>query len=288
MSAGLARPSAVDEALAELSAVETVDQGYAALRTLEVAHAAERLAVSQERRRLEDEASFLVGAVAAAKALVPAAPGEGALVASAEQKVAQAKAALAAHEAEMEASFSEAFAKVTGELVARVDRRLKASRPVVTLRVRVLGGDRRILHLDRPAPDDAVALSRLLSGSIPLRLDALFDDSTDDVRLEPSQLYPRPGVVDLRPGASALGAVVDLPGETTPMKGQLAFWLPDAGQGRALVRLKSRGPVLEVELADGETFRSVLTRAEAERVAGVLLSKKLEGALELELVTGGS
>jgi hypothetical protein len=47
-----------------------------------------------------------------------------------------------------------------------------------------------------------------------------------------------------------------------------------------------RGPVMEVELADGAAFRNILSREEAERFAGHLLRLKLEGKLELEIEAG--
>ena len=50
------------------------------------------------------------------------------------------------------------------------------------------------------------------------------------------------------------------------------------------LRWISRGAVLEAEIQEGEGFRNLLTHDEAERITGLLLSHKLAGRLELELV----
>jgi hypothetical protein len=52
------------------------------------------------------------------------------------------------------------------------------------------------------------------------------------------------------------------------------------------VRWLERGAVLEAEVADGDGFRNQLTTKEAEQLTGALLSLKLEGKVELELVRG--
>ena len=65
-----------------------------------------------------------------------------------------------------------------------------------------------------------------------------------------------------------------------PVKGMLPLTLPDG----SWLRWLTRGPVLEAEVQDGEGFRNLLTQQEAERVTGLLLSHKLAGKLELELV----
>ena len=53
-----------------------------------------------------------------------------------------------------------------------------------------------------------------------------------------------------------------------------------------LVLWRARGAVLEAELADGPSFRNLLTEHEAERIVGQLLGLKLEGQLGLELARG--
>lgn len=68
--------------------------------------------------------------------------------------------------------------------------------------------------------------------------------------------------------------------EVWPVKGMLPMALPD----ETWLRWISRGAVLEAEVQDGDGFRNVLTHTEAERITGLLLSHKLAGKLELELV----
>jgi len=63
-----------------------------------------------------------------------------------------------------------------------------------------------------------------------------------------------------------------------PLKGMLPMRLP------LMIRLLERGPVMEAELADGTSFRNLLSREEAEKIAGHLLKMKLEGWLQLELL----
>jgi hypothetical protein len=53
-----------------------------------------------------------------------------------------------------------------------------------------------------------------------------------------------------------------------------------------LHRLRQRGAVIEVEVADGDAFRNVLTATEAERLAGALLRLKIDGRIQLELKGG--
>jgi hypothetical protein len=135
--------------------------------------------------------------------------------------------------------------------------------------------------------DDAVLLLYVLTGRIPSRYDFLFDDSTDDVTLPPPPLYPDEGVgfAETRPGAQALAQRLRDMGPVLPVKGYLPVWVP-RGSGEELFLLRERGPVMEAELLDGDGFRSVLEREEAERLAGHLLRLKLEGRIELELGAG--
>jgi hypothetical protein len=147
--------------------------------------------------------------------------------------------------------------------------------------VRTLPGDRRILHLRRPSPDDAVLLLFAMTGRCPTRYGFLFDDSTDDVLLAPPALYAEEGVVHVRPRPAELVAELEPRAAFWPVKGALLVVRPGL-----TVRWLSRGAVLEAEVADGDAFRNLLSREEAEQITGVLLSLKLAGALGLELVRG--
>ena len=68
-----------------------------------------------------------------------------------------------------------------------------------------------------------------------------------------------------------------------PLKGFLPVFVPRPGGGEDFFRLLQRGAVLEVELAEGEGFRGMLTREESERFAGHLLRLNLHGRLVLEV-----
>jgi hypothetical protein len=74
--------------------------------------------------------------------------------------------------------------------------------------------------------------------------------------------------------------------DALPVKGIIPFFLPRAGGPASLLRLVERGPVMEVELADGEGWRNLLAADEAEALAGWLIKLKLEGRVELELSRG--
>jgi hypothetical protein len=79
---------------------------------------------------------------------------------------------------------------------------------------------------------------------------------------------------------------VRAPGEVLPIKGFLPLFVPRPEGGEHFFRLLQRGPVMEVEVAEGEVFRNILSREEAERFAGHLLRLKLEEKIELEIEAG--
>ncbi|MCP3141121.1 hypothetical protein [Pyxidicoccus xibeiensis] len=296
-SASAAGPEA---ALARLRALETLEAGYEAWLELKVDHAASRARLREERERLSQQGSFLLGAVRAAglvppsateppaPGLVPTAASATDFVRDAEAKLATAREALAQREAESEARYAEAFAELRATLKDRVRRHLAASRPRLTLLLRRVGAERSILHVERLSGDAPVLLCFLLSGRIPSRHGFLLDDSTEDVALPPAPLYADEGVApaDVRPDAAGLEARVRGAGEVVPLKGFLPVFVPRAAGGEDFFRLLQRGAVLEVEVADGAAFRNVLTREESERFAGHLLRLKLEGRIDLELEAG--
>ena len=283
-----------DAALARLRALETLESGYEAWLALKLEQAASRLRFREERERLEQQGSFLLGAVRAA-GLAPPAGSEPGLVAGAapagdflrdaEAKLAQAREALARREAESEARHAEAFAEIRATLKDRVQRYLSASRPALTLLLRRLGAERSILHLSRVAGDTPALLCFLFTGRIPSRYGFLLDDSTEDVALAPAPLYADEGVTPetVRPDAAGLEARVRGAGEVLPLKGFLPVFVPRPTGGEDFFRLLQRGAVLEVEVADGAAFRNVLSRAESERFAGHLLRLKLEGRIALDI-----
>nr|WP_225936994.1 hypothetical protein [Myxococcus sp. RHSTA-1-4] len=287
-----------DAALARLRALETLESGYEAWLELKLEHAAFRARIREERERLDQQGSFLLGAVRAAGLAPASKPDEPGLVAAsapagdflrdAEAKLATARESLAQREAEEEARYTAAFAEIRATLKDRAQRYLRASRPQLTLLLRRVGAERSILHLERLSGDTPVLLCFLLTGRIPSRHGFLLDDSTEDVALSPAPLYPDEGVApeEVRPDAAGLEARVRGAGEVVPLKGFLPVFIPRPGGGEDFFRLLQRGAVLEVEVAEGTAFRNVLTREEAERFAGHLLRLKLQGSIDLELEAG--
>ena len=295
---GVESSAGPDAALVRLRALETLESGYEAWLELKVEHAAFRARLREERERLDQQGSFLLGAVRAAgggppskpeaPGLVPAAPPAGDFLRDAEAKLATAREALALRASEAEARYAEAFKEIRATLKDRVQRHLAASRPRLTLLLRRVGAERSILHAERLSGDTPVLLCFLFSGRIPSRYGFLLDDSTEDVALPPAPLYPDEGVAPaaVRPDAAGLEARVRGEGEVTPLKGFLPVFVPRAGGGEDFFRLLQRGAVLEVEVTQGPDFRNILTREEAERFAGHLLRLKLEGRIDLELEAG--
>jgi hypothetical protein len=290
-------------ALARVRGMETLEPAYEAWLELRLAYAAARLRFQEERERLDQQGSFLVGAVRAASqeraaSVEPAPAVEPALTSGdapmrdflrqAEEKLARAREALAKDEVESEARFQAAFEEIHSTVKDRVRRYLAGSPPRLRLLLRKVGATRAILHVERVGGDAPVLLLYLFAGRIPSRHGFLFDDSTEDVALPPAPFYPEEGVVpaEVRPEAPALVARVRAPGEVLPVKGFLPVFVPRPEGGEDFFRLLQRGPVMEVEVAEGLGFRGVLTREESERFAGHLLRLKLEGRLELEVEAG--
>jgi hypothetical protein len=291
--AGRESPQAV---LARMRSLETLETAYEAWLELKLEHSAARERFQEERERLDQQGSFLLGAVRAAgvepkpsteAGLVPASAAEG-FLRQAEEKLTRAREELARREAESEAVFQEAFKEIRATLTERVRRYLSGSRPGLKLLLRKVGATRSILHVARVAGDEALLLCYLFSSRIPSRYGFLFDDSTEDVSLPPAPLYPDEGVAasDVRPSAASLEARLRAPGEVLPIKGFLPLFVPRPEGGEHFFRMLQRGPVMEVEVAEGEAFRNILSREEAERFAGHLLRLKLEEKIELEIEAG--
>jgi hypothetical protein len=281
--------------LARLRTLENLETAYEAWLELKLEHGASKLRFQEERERLDQQGAFLVGAVRAAgvepkpgtePGIVPA--GADSFLRGAEARLSQAREEVARKEAESEAFYQQAFSEIRSTLTDRIRRYLEASRPSLKLLLRKVGATRSILHVARVGNDEAVLLCFLFTGRIPSRYGFLFDDSTEDVALPPAPLYPDEGVAerDTRPDATALEARLGAPGEVLPLKGFLPVFVPRPAGGEDFFRLLQRGPVMEVEVADGTEFRNILSREEAERFAGHLLRLKLEGKIELEIEAG--
>lgn len=283
---------------AKLTGGWSLEAGFEAWASLREAHRLERERLAEERRRLEDQGRFLLGAVRAASAPTspPESPAEAALaplealpsfVREAEEKLAEARAELEGREARLEARIQEEETTLERELRERVERFASTTRPSLVLWLRPVGSNRRILQLERVSPDESVLLLFALTGKLPSRYGFLFDDATEDLSLPPPPLYSEHGVAagEERPEVPALRERLERGGEVLPIKTFIPVFVPraEASGGTDFFRLLQRGAVMEVELAEGAAFRNVLTTDEAERFAGHLLRLKLSGKLELEL-----
>jgi hypothetical protein len=299
-SLGIDATAVARQAIALARRLETIQSAYDAWDELRAAQARARQRIAEERRRLEEEGGLLLGAVARATEDVlpppPSAPVADALVAAsdataveqflaeARARLDEAKARLAAEERTQAEAFSRAAAEVRATARARIEARARLAPPRVRLFPRSVGVDRRILHIERPSPDEAVVLFYVFTGRIPSRYWAPFDDSTDDVISGPTTLYADEGVPgdELRPSPTRLRALLDGLAEVWPLKGYLLLSL--AGPtGPRFARFLSRGPVMEAEIEDGPGFRNLLTPEEAEAITGALLKLKIARRLELEL-----
>jgi hypothetical protein len=266
-----------------LSRGQDIETAFEAWQELREHHRAVLARLNDERRKLDEQGSFVIGMVNAARG----AGGEGLAVPTqldAYHREAQVKLEAAKQQLDKDAQASEekwaiAFTEIRTEVRERIQRTLNHVQPLVRLRVRTLTGDKRILHVDRVSPDEAVLLCFVFTGRLPSRYGFLFDDATDDLRDVTPTLYAEEGADRTRPDAAYVTGLLEQPGEVLPLKSMLLL-----KAGSAVVRLIERGPVMEAEIADGVTFRNVLSREEAERIAGHLLKLKLEGVIQLELI----
>jgi len=272
--------------------LETLAAGYTRWEELKRERHDARRRWAEREQQLAQQGRFLLGTVRSAEASAPSveqglmAPGAlSAYLATARAALEAASAALTAERAEGEAGFCAALTEVQALIRGRVDRTLATVRPRFTLRLRHLGAERAILHVDRLSPDEAVLALTLLTGQVPTRYGFLFDDSTEDPSLPQPLLYAEEAGDSVRPDAATLGARVLDASAPLPVKGYLPLWIAEGGS-RHLFRMLQRGPVMEVEIADGEGFRNVLTLPEAERFSGHLLRLKLAGRIELEIEAG--
>ncbi|WP_235685678.1 hypothetical protein [Corallococcus silvisoli] len=288
--------SGPDGALGQLRALETLESAYDAWAELKRDHAASVIQFREEQARLAQQGTFLLGAVRAAGMDAGGASGPGLqqqgaagdFLRDAEAKLAKAREAVSQREAESEARFQAAFAEVRVTLLDRVRRYLLRSQPHLTLLLRRVGAERSILHVARVQPDEAVLLCYLLTQRVPSRYGFLFDDSTEELSLPPAPLYAEESIAAdaVRPDAPGLLRVIDASVEVLPLKGFIPLRVPRPGGGEDFFRLLQRGAVMEVEIADGPDFRSILTREESERLAGYLLRLKLEGRIGLDIEAG--
>lgn len=277
--------SSAESSLAARS--ETIEAAYDAWDELRSELASVKTVFAAERARLDEQGTLLIGAVQTA--IAPTSSPSGLVHRTQLSSLAEeARQGLDAARADLEHRFSEAtnaltdaIEQVVQEVQGRVSRQLVHAPPKLELMVRALPQGRRILHLRRLRPDEALTFLFAVSGRVPTRYGFLFDGSTDDATLPPPTLYAEEGITDVRPKAAELASQLSARARIWPVKAMIPMPAPFG-----LVRWLERGPVMEAELADGDGFRNLLTQAEAEQVTGALLTLKLEKKLELELVRG--
>jgi hypothetical protein len=310
---------AASQALALARGVETLETAYGAWR--EVRHHAElfHLRCAEEQLRLDERGALLLGALRSVEAQSQAptrtgkvplsgqrtklrrkpaphsatgattlAPRQPGLQADIEQRLREARAQLAREQAEAEAVFASAEKEIRQLVLGRVQRRAALKPPAARLMLHSLPGGRKVLHLQRPGPDESVVLLFVLSRRVPSRYAFLFDDATEDVLLAPANLYADEGVSQsqLRSPPGPLRAILEPRAEVWPVKGMLPLLLGTDRSAAPMARWLIRGPVLEAEVEDGEGFRALLTGPEAEALTGLLLAHQLAGRLDLEFCAG--
>ncbi|MBS1150647.1 MAG: hypothetical protein H6Q89_2345 [Myxococcaceae bacterium] len=290
--------AAAEQALARVRRIETIEGAYDAWSELRLEYSSLVRKLADERRQLDQQGEFLVGAVRAARdlsrtptvaeALALAKPGSGLddYLLQTAGRLEAARQQLEERSRAVEAAVGLAFAQIRDELRGRVLRTLQHVRPKLRLMIRSLGPESRILHVARLQPDEAVLLAWVLLEKLPSRYGYLFDDSTDQASLPTPTLYAEEGVAAglVRPTVEQVTALMRGPHPVIPIKSVVPFFLPRTDGAPQLIRLVERGPVMEVEIGDVDTFRNVLSRDEAERVAGYFLRLKLEQRVEIELV----
>ncbi len=290
--------AAAEQALARVKRIETIQGAYEAWLELRLEHSGTVSRLADERKQLDQQGEFLVGAVRAARDLAKAPTVEDALALARTGggldsyllemagRLESAKKALEERSRAVEEAFGRAFFEIREELKGRLTRTQVHVKPRLRLMIRALGPESRILHIARLGPDEAVVLAWVLIGKLPSRYDYLFDDSTDDATIASPTLYAEEGVSSgfVRPTVDQVHALIQSKHDVIPIKSVIPFLLPRSEGPPQLLRLVERGPVMEVEIGDTQIFRNVLSRDEAERVAGYFLKLKLEKRVEIELV----
>jgi hypothetical protein len=290
--------AATEPALARVRRIETIEGAYEAWAELRQDHGSALGKLAFERKQLDQQGEFLVGAVRAARdlsqapsieealALAKGGAGLDAYLVETAARLEGAKVQLEERSAALEGAFASAFAEIRDELRSRIRRTLSHVKPKLKLMIRSLGPTSRILHVARLQPDEAVLLAWVLLEKLPSRYDFLFDDSTDSASLPSPTLYAEEGVAvgAVRPTVDQIVALLQSKADVLPIKSVVPFFLPRTDGPAQVIRLVERGPVMEVEVGESPAFRNVLSRDEAERVAGYFLRLKLEQRIEIELV----
>ena len=149
-----------------------------------------------------------------------------------------------------------------------------------------MGPDQVIVQAESLSEEDAVLLLRVLFHRLPTRWGFFSDDGVEDFRLGAARLYPDEGVTEISPSdveleEQSLRAGLDF----APARLQIPIDIPRQAFPR--FRLIHHGPVAEVESRrEGQPYRQLMPREDAELLTGYLLSLKLSGTIELVLEVG--
>lgn len=199
---------------------------------------------------------------------------KGELACAREQNEARAAAEDAFFEAEI--------ARASEAVIACAQSLLTAHTPRVAFSLQPVGTKNAVAWMDRPSPDDAVLLTWLLSGHLPTRYDALFDDALDDMTLEAATFFAEEGYA-ARPRTIDEADALCCPGKErpfVPFKAMIPFRLPERDFPR--LRFINQGPVLQLLAREaGESYAPLMPMATAEAVAGLLIRLQVEGRIAL-------
>lgn len=284
------------DALGRLRSLENIEEAYLAWGELRALYQKAQAAYGAEKERIEGQGEFLLGAVRAARSFSNTGAKEpgltrpsevDAFISKTSERLDAARKKLAGAVELSESQWAEVLAEAKSTVTSRVERTVKLAKPSLRLLLRALAQNRRILHLERLSGDAPVLVHSVLAGAVPSRYEFLFDDSTDDVSQAPAALYVEEGVVafDARARPSRQLELLEAAQGVFPSKGMIPFRVPQPAS-TLHVRFLQRGPVAEAEIADGESWRSVLTVEEAEVIAGWLIKLQLEGKLSVALARG--
>ena len=297
--AGHAQAEAVGEALARARGAEAIADLYDGWLRLRVARASAAAEVAREREKLEVKAGLMLKSVQSARGLTPpagpsakpkgkslakdAADPFGAFLASAERELEGARTALAARAEAEERFFESELEALRARIAARVEAVLEHHRPRVEAMLRPVGRDRALVHLAQPSRDDAVLLCFLLSGKLPTRYEAFFDDTVDDLALSPAPFFGEEGVPARPASLDEEDAIcVDPERRFVPLKAMIAFRLP--GRDWPRFRLVNRGPLAELEVREeGGSYERLLPLESAELFSGLLIRLEVERRIELAI-----
>jgi hypothetical protein len=289
----------ITDALVRAGAAQTLPDLYDAWLKLKLAASSAAAQRKQEELALSQRAEYVLRSLEAARALEPAAPAKkpkgkkGALAKDggladferkAEAELAAARRALAERNAREEALFSEEIARVQAQLRKRVELSLRMQPPQVTLFAQPVGSSHSLVQLARPEPEAALLLCFLLSGRLPTRAEAFFDDAVDDLSEPPPRFYPEEGLSQVRLASAddedALCA--DPSRHFVPFKGFFPLFIP--GHDFPRFRIVNRGPLATVLAREkGGDYAELMARAHSELLSGYFIRLQVEGRIRLQL-----